>query len=129
MWTILKVFIEFVTILLLFYVLYFWLRGVWDLSSLTRDPTCTPALEGKVLTTGPPGKSLRYIFYKYIFFNLWLVFPFFNGIFQETNIILMEFNLSNFSFIVCAFYTPSKKSLPNSKPQRYSPMFSSEEKI
>ena len=38
MWTnVLKVFIEFVTILLLFYVLVFWPRGMWDLSSLTRD--------------------------------------------------------------------------------------------
>ena len=38
MWTIfLKVFIEFVTILLLFYVLVFWLRGMWDLSSPTRN--------------------------------------------------------------------------------------------
>ena len=33
MWTILKVFIEFVTVLLLFYVLVFWPRGVWDLNS------------------------------------------------------------------------------------------------
>ena len=41
MWTILKVFTEFVTILLLFYVLVFWLRGMWDLSSLTRDRTWT----------------------------------------------------------------------------------------
>ena len=29
MWTIFKVFIEFVTILLLFCILFFWLRGVW----------------------------------------------------------------------------------------------------
>ena len=34
---ILKVFIEFVTILLLFYILVFWLQDIWDLSSLTRD--------------------------------------------------------------------------------------------
>ena len=32
-----KVFIEFVTILLLFYVLVFWPRGMWDLSSPNRD--------------------------------------------------------------------------------------------
>ena len=32
-----KVFIEFVTILLLFYVLGFGPRGMWDLSSLMRD--------------------------------------------------------------------------------------------
>jgi len=33
MWAIFKVFIEFVAILLLFYVLiFFWPRGVWDLN-------------------------------------------------------------------------------------------------
>ena len=42
MWSILKVFIEFVTILLLLYVLGFWPWGMWDLSFLTRDQTCTP---------------------------------------------------------------------------------------
>ena len=42
MWIIFKVFIEFVTILLLFYVLDFWPQGMWDLSSLTRDRSCTP---------------------------------------------------------------------------------------
>ena len=39
MWTILMVFTEFVTILLLFSVLVFWPGGIWDLSSLTRDRT------------------------------------------------------------------------------------------
>ena len=34
-----KVFIEFVTILLLFYVLVFWLQGTWGFSFLTRDPS------------------------------------------------------------------------------------------
>ena len=53
-----KVFIEFVTVLFLFYVLVFWSQGRWDLSSLTRDLTHTPCkLEGEVLNTGPPGKS------------------------------------------------------------------------
>ena len=42
MWTIFKVFIEFATILLLFYVLVFWLQGMWDPSSRTRDQTRTP---------------------------------------------------------------------------------------
>ena len=37
-----KVFIEFVTILFLLYVLVFWLQGMSDLNSLTRDQTCTP---------------------------------------------------------------------------------------
>ena len=42
MWTLFNIFIEFVTILLLFfYVLVFWPRGMWDLSSPTRDRTHT----------------------------------------------------------------------------------------
>ena len=40
-WTIFKVFIEFVTILLLIYVSVFWLRGMWDLSSPAREWTHT----------------------------------------------------------------------------------------
>ena len=40
MWTIFKVFIEFVTISLLFYVLGFWPQGLWDLSFPIRDQTC-----------------------------------------------------------------------------------------
>ena len=28
--------------------------NTWDLSSLTRDGTCAPALVGRVLTPGPP---------------------------------------------------------------------------
>ena len=43
-----KVFIEFVTKLLLFYVLVFWSRGMWDLSSLPGIEPTTPALEGEV---------------------------------------------------------------------------------
>ena len=39
-----KVCIVFVTILFLFYLLVFWPRGMWDLSSLTRDQTCTPCI-------------------------------------------------------------------------------------
>ena len=42
MWTVFKVVIEFVIILLLFSVLFFWLQGMWYLSSLTRDWTLTP---------------------------------------------------------------------------------------
>ena len=72
MWIIFKVFIEFITILLLFYVnifyklylqfLVFWLQGMWDLSSLTRDWTridhgCVSTLEGELLTSGPRQKS------------------------------------------------------------------------
>ena len=42
MWTIFKVFIEFVTILFLFSILVSWLWGRWDLMSQTRDQTRTP---------------------------------------------------------------------------------------
>ena len=78
MWTIFKVFIEFVTILLLFYVLVFWPWGMWD-------QTPPPALEGEVLTIGQPGKSLLFHVLdkkKYIFTlgskqNDWI----YNGIF------------------------------------------------
>ena len=45
-----EVFIEFVVILLLFYVLVFWPGDMWDLKPLTRDRTCTPCrVEGEVL--------------------------------------------------------------------------------
>ena len=62
MWTTFKVFIEFVTTLLLFYILLFWPWGTWDLNSLTRDQTRTSSPEGEVLTTGPPGKSPKLSF-------------------------------------------------------------------
>ena len=39
-----KVFIEFVTILIQFYVLFLWLRGMWDLSAPTRDQTPTSCI-------------------------------------------------------------------------------------
>ena len=40
--TLLKIFIEFITVLLLFYVLVFWPQGMWNLNSLTRDQTHKP---------------------------------------------------------------------------------------
>ena len=49
MWTTFKIFIGFVSTLLLFV----WPRVMWDLSSLTR--------EGEVLTTGLPEKSLKLV--------------------------------------------------------------------
>jgi len=41
-----------------FYFMFCFLStgGIWNFSSSTRDRTCIPALEGKVLTTGLPGK-------------------------------------------------------------------------
>ena len=41
MWTTYEVFIEFVTILLQFYIMVFWSWSIWDLSFLTRDRTHT----------------------------------------------------------------------------------------
>ena len=43
----------------LFHVLFFWLQGMWDLSSQPGTEPTFPALEGDILTTGPPGKSLH----------------------------------------------------------------------
>ena len=59
MWMIFKGFTQFVTILLLFVM--FWLFGCETCGILAPQPgieSAPPALEGKVLTTGPPGKSL-----------------------------------------------------------------------
>ena len=52
-----KVFIEFVTPLLLFFALFFWPRGSGILASGPGIEPPPPALECEVLTTGPPGKS------------------------------------------------------------------------
>ena len=50
---------EFVTTLLLLYVLVFFFgsKACEILAYPTRDQTCTPALEGEVLATGPPGEA------------------------------------------------------------------------
>ena len=57
-----KVFIEFATILLLFYILGFWPRGMWDITPQPGIEPTPPALEGKVSTTGLPGKSFIYFY-------------------------------------------------------------------
>ena len=62
MWTIFKVFIEFVTILLLLFILGSF--GHNTFGSLAPQPgiePLSPALEGQVLTTGLPGKCLNKI--------------------------------------------------------------------
>lgn len=59
MWTIFKVFIEFFTVLLMFYVFGFFDHEAGGI--LAPQPGIKPspsALEGNILTTGPPGKSL-----------------------------------------------------------------------
>ena len=61
MLTIFKVFIEFVTVLLLFYVLLFFFFGPKAYGILAPQLGIEPvplALEDEVLTTGQPGKSL-----------------------------------------------------------------------
>ena len=52
MWTIFKLFMEFLTILLLFYVLVFWPRGIEILAPWPGIEPAPPALEGGVLTAG-----------------------------------------------------------------------------
>ena len=65
MWTIFKVFVEFVIILFLFYVLIFFghevsVEGPHPLTPHpNRDGPLTPALEGKVLTPGSPRLFLK----------------------------------------------------------------------
>ena len=54
MWTIFKVFVEFVTILLLFYVLDFGLKATEILDPRPGIEPTPPALEGEVLTPEPP---------------------------------------------------------------------------
>ena len=49
-WTTFKVFIDFVTILFLFYDFSIFATGMWDLSSLTRDQTHTPCIGRQSLT-------------------------------------------------------------------------------
>ena len=69
MWIIFKVFIEFVTILLLFYVL-----ATRHHVILVPQPGIEPAhprLEGIVLTTGPPGKFPYLVLF---FFNCSIIF-------------------------------------------------------
>ena len=56
MWTIVKVFIEFVTKLLLFSVLVFWLKAC-GISAPRPGMELTPsALEDEIVTSGPPGR-------------------------------------------------------------------------
>ena len=62
MWTVFKVFIEFVTTLLLFYVLVFGLKACGILAPYPGIEPAPPALEGEVLTTGPSGESQSFNF-------------------------------------------------------------------
>ena len=63
MWAIFEVFTEFATILLLFYVLVFGKEACGILAPRPGIELTPPALEGEVLTTGPPGKFLLLKFF------------------------------------------------------------------
>ena len=53
--------IEFVTVLLLFYILALWPRDMWDLRSPTRNWPCTPCI-GRSPHRRPPGSTGRSFF-------------------------------------------------------------------
>ena len=78
MQTTLKVFIEFVTILLLFYVLDFWPWGRLDLSSLTKDRTHTLCIGRQ-----SPNHILKGIRWRLSFFGLISVFRHFMWLLNE----------------------------------------------
>ena len=62
MWATFKVFIEFSTILLLLYALDFGGKACAIVAPWPGMEPTSPALEGKVLTTEPPGKSHHFFF-------------------------------------------------------------------
>ena len=55
----------------LFCVLAFWLLSMRELSSLTRDDTHPPALEGEIITSGPPEESPTYPLKRWLLGFLW----------------------------------------------------------
>ena len=68
MWTVLKVFIEFLAILFLFVFLGGWGVAPRACGMLTPQPgikPAPPAWEGEALTTGPPGEcpGLRFLWF------------------------------------------------------------------
>ena len=71
-WTTFKAFIEYVTLLLPFYVLVFWWWGMWT-PGLKPAPTM---LEVSILTTGPPGSPQPLISGVVSFFVFWLCWAF-----------------------------------------------------
>ena len=66
--------------------------SMWDLSSTTRDRTPTPALEGELLTTGLPGKSLNFIFNIDII-CFWSMCPFLQQLKQMYSVCLIGHRL------------------------------------
>lgn len=62
MWTIFKVFVQSVTVLLLCYVLFSWSQGCGILASQPGIELASPSLEGEVLTIGNPNILYCYEF-------------------------------------------------------------------
>ena len=82
MWTVVEVFIEYViTLLVLFFLLnplVFWPRGMWNLSSPTRDGTCTPLIGRQSLNHWTPTKvslSLKLQEVNQHFQKVWFIAP------------------------------------------------------
>ena len=74
-----------------FMLFAFWPQDMWAHSSPTRDQTLTPALEGKVFTTGPPGKSLTPLLLTYSVIQGYKVkLPHFLNVFTKfSNMVLL----------------------------------------
>ena len=78
MWTIFKIFIEFVSVLLLIYICVYiyihiyiyWPRGIWDLGSSPRDWNCTPCIGRWSLNhwTTREVSSMELFFLSFLFF-------------------------------------------------------------
>lgn len=78
-------------ILFLAYVLGLWPQGMWDLAPGTRIEPTLSILEGKVLITGLPGRSL------YLYLDLLNLQHFINMFLGYKGVSIVIFN----SFIVC----------------------------
>ena len=63
LWAIFNVFIEFITILLLLYVLVFGPEAFRILAPQPGIRHALLALEGEILPTGPPGKSQLFFYF------------------------------------------------------------------
>lgn len=58
---------EAITLLLPFPVFLSWPRGIWDLSPQPGTEPAPSALEGEVLTAGPPEKPYRIIRFHFLY--------------------------------------------------------------
>ena len=107
MWTILKVFIIYVTILLLFHVLIFWPQSTWDLSSPTRGWTCASCIRRWSLnhqTTREVPISMFWLYFLLAiepFTELWFLFILFFDFFGINTVSYLPFFPASPSFPFC----------------------------